>query len=53
MIVVGGGWTDTSAANTVLGNIGSVVLLDKLSFCDDNSTVATSGINEVNVRTQM
>ena len=31
-IVVGGDWADTSAANAVLGNISSVVLLDKSSF---------------------
>jgi len=32
-IVVGGDWADTSADNTVLGNIGSVVLSDRSSFC--------------------
>ena len=34
-------------------NDGSMVLLDKSSFCDNNSTVATSGINGVNVRIQV
>jgi len=41
-----------SAANTVLENGGSVVLLDKSSFCGGNSTKATSGINGANTRTQ-
>ena len=31
-------------------NDGSMVLSDKSSFCDGNSTVATSGINGVNVK---
>ena len=44
-IVVGGGLAGMSAANTVLENGGSVVLLDKSSFCGGNSTKATSGIN--------
>ena len=48
-IVVGGDWADN---NTVLGNIGSVVLLDKSSFCGGDSTATTSGINGVNTRTQ-
>ena len=34
-------------------NVGSMVLLDKSSLCDGNSTVATSGIDGVNVRTQV
>ena len=34
-------------------NVGSVVLLDKSSFCDGNSTVATSGVNEVNIHYRM
>ena len=41
-IVVGGVWAGMSIANTVLGNDGSVVLLDKSSFCGGGSTVATS-----------
>ena len=44
-ILVGGGTPNWK-------NVGSMVLLDKLSFCDGNSTVATSGIDGVNVRTQ-
>jgi len=44
-IVVGGGLSGMSAANTVLENSGKVVLLDKSSFCGGNSTKATSGIN--------
>ena len=34
-------------------NVGSMVLLDKSSFCDGNSTVATSEIDGVNVRTHV
>ena len=51
-IVVGGGLAVMSAANTVLENGGSVVLLDKSSFCGGNSMKATSGINGANTRTQ-
>ena len=43
-ILVGGGWTDMSAANTELENDGSVVLLDNSSFCGGNSTVATGRV---------
>ena len=41
-----------SAANTLLENGGSSVLLDKSSFCGGNTTKATSGINGANTRTQ-
>ena len=50
--VVGGGLAGMSAADTVVENGGSEVLLDKSSFCGDNSTKATSGINGANTRTQ-
>merc|ERR1719215_2205011 len=51
-IVVGGGLAGMSAANTVLENNGSVVLVDKSSFCGGNSTKATSGINGAATKTQ-
>ena len=41
-----------SVTNTVLENCGSVMLLNKSSFCGGNSTKATSRINGVNTRTQ-
>jgi flavocytochrome c len=41
-----------SAANTIVECGGSVVLLDKSSFCGGNSTKATSGINGAGTRTQ-
>jgi len=41
-----------SAANTVLENGGSMVLIDKSSFCGGNSTKATSGINGAATKTQ-
>ena len=47
-ILVGGGWTDMSAADTELENDGSVVLLDNSSFCGGNSTVATGRIVRAN-----
>ena len=50
--MVGSGLAGMSAANTVLENGGSVLLLDKSFFCGGNSTKATSGINGVNTRTQ-
>ena len=37
--LLAGGWAGMSTANTVLGNDGSVVLLDKSSFCGGDSTV--------------
>ena len=51
-MVVSGGSAVMSAANTVMENGGSVVLLDKSSFCGGKSTKATSGINGANTRTQ-
>ena len=51
-IVVGGGLVGMSVTNTVLENCGSVMLLNKLSFCGGSSTKATSRINGVNTRTQ-
>jgi len=51
-IVVGGGLAGMSAANTVLENNGSVILVDKSAFCGGNSTKATSGINGAGTRTQ-
>merc|ERR1719453_1238267 len=51
-IVVGGGLAGMSAANTILENGGSVVLLDKSAFCGGNSTKATSGINGAETKTQ-
>jgi len=51
-IVVGGGLAGMSAANTLLENGASVVLLDKSSFCGGNSTKATSGINGAETKTQ-
>ena len=50
--MVGGGLAGMSAANTVLENDGSVVLLDKSMFCGAISTTATSGINGANTRSQ-
>merc|ERR1719492_158415 len=51
-IVVGGGLAGVSAANTVLENGGTILLLDKSSFCGGNSTKATSGINGAETKTQ-
>jgi len=51
-IVVGGGLAGMSAANTLLENGASVVLIDKSSFCGGNSTKATSGINGADTKTQ-
>merc|ERR1719284_420077 len=51
-IVVGGGLAGFSAANTVLENNGTCVLLDKSAFCGGNSTKATSGINGAGTSTQ-
>ena len=52
VIVVGGGLAGLSAAHTILERGGSVLLLEKLSFCGGNSTKATSGINGALTRTQ-
>eukprot|EP00927_Polykrikos_kofoidii_P064404 TRINITY_DN595_c0_g1_i10.p1 TRINITY_DN595_c0_g1~~TRINITY_DN595_c0_g1_i10.p1 ORF type:complete len:1039 (-),score=122.65 TRINITY_DN595_c0_g1_i10:206-3322(-) len=51
-IVIGGGLAGMSAANELLENGASVVLLDKSSFCGGNSTKATSGINGAATATQ-
>ena len=51
-IVVGGGLSGVSAANTLLENNAKVVLLDKSSFCGGNSSKATSGINGANTKDQ-
>merc|ERR1719328_701173 len=51
-IVVGGGLAGVSAANTILENGGTALLLDKSSFCGGNSTKATSGINGAETKTQ-
>jgi len=51
-IVVGGGLAGMSAANTLLENGASTVLIDKSSFCGGNSTKATSGINGADTKTQ-
>ena len=51
-IVVGGCLAGMPAVNAVLENGGSVVLLDKSSFCCGISTKATSGINGASTRTQ-
>jgi succinate dehydrogenase/fumarate reductase flavoprotein subunit len=52
VIVVGGGLSGFSAANTLLEHGADVVLLDKSAFCGGNSTKATSGINGGPTRTQ-
>lgn len=52
VIVIGGGLAGLSAAHTVLERGGSVMVLDKMSFCGGNSTKATSGINGALTRTQ-
>jgi len=51
-IVLGGGLSGMSAANTLLENGARVVLLDKSAFCGGNSTKATSGINGAETKTQ-
>ena len=45
VIVVGGGLSGVSAANTVLESGGNIHLIDKNPFCGGNSVKATSGIN--------
>jgi succinate dehydrogenase/fumarate reductase flavoprotein subunit len=45
IIVIGGGLSGASAANTILECGGNVLLLDKNAFCGGNSVKATSGIN--------
>ena len=50
--MVGGGFAGMPAANTVLENGGSVLLLDKSSLCGGTSIKATSGINGANTTTQ-
>ncbi|KAF4654761.1 hypothetical protein FOL47_009787, partial [Perkinsus chesapeaki] len=52
VIVVGGGLAGFSAANSILENGGSVLLIDKSAFCGGNSSKATSGINGSCTRTQ-
>eukprot|EP00357_Protocruzia_adherens_P032291 CAMPEP_0115005468 /NCGR_PEP_ID=MMETSP0216-20121206/19885_1 /TAXON_ID=223996 /ORGANISM="Protocruzia adherens, Strain Boccale" /LENGTH=572 /DNA_ID=CAMNT_0002371791 /DNA_START=126 /DNA_END=1844 /DNA_ORIENTATION=- len=53
VIVIGGGLSGLSAANTIAQQGGRVLLLDKNSFCGGNSTKATSGINGALTRTQI
>ena len=50
VVVLGGGLSGVSAANTVIEFGGNAVLLDKSAFCGGNSTKATSGTrrNEFN-----
>ena len=43
VVVLGGGLSGVSAANTVIEFGGNAVLLDKSAFCGGNSTKATSG----------
>jgi succinate dehydrogenase/fumarate reductase flavoprotein subunit len=45
VIVVGGGLSGVSAANTILESGGNIHLIDKNPFCGGNSVKATSGIN--------
>jgi flavocytochrome c len=45
VIIIGGGLSGLSAAHTVIENGGSVIVLEKNSFCGGNSTKATSGIS--------
>jgi len=52
VIVIGGGLSGASAANTVLERGGNVLLLDKNAFCGGNSVKATSGINGAGTSTQ-
>ena len=52
IIVIGGGLSGASAANTVLERGGNVLLLDKNAFCGGNSVKATSGINGAGTSTQ-
>eukprot|EP00398_MALV-I-01_sp_L67-1_P000021 gene22-655_t len=52
VVVLGGGLSGVSAANTILEFGGNVILLDKSSFCGGNSTKANSGINGDNTSTQ-
>jgi len=52
IIVIGGGLSGASAANTVLECGGNVLLLDKNAFCGGNSVKATSGINGAGTSTQ-
>lgn len=52
IIVIGGGLSGASAANTVLERGGRVLLLDKNAFCGGNSVKATSGINGAGTSTQ-
>ena len=52
VIVIGGGLSGASAANTVLECGGNVLLLDKNAFCGGNSVKATSGINGAGTSTQ-
>ena len=53
VIVVGGGLAGLSAAHTVLENGGTVLLLDKSSYCGGNSTKATSGFNAAYTKSQI
>lgn len=52
IIVIGGGLSGASAANTILEHGGRVLLLDKNAFCGGNSVKATSGINGAGTSTQ-
>jgi flavocytochrome c len=52
IIVIGGGLSGASAANTVLECGANVLLLDKNAFCGGNSVKATSGINGAGTSTQ-
>jgi cytochrome b involved in lipid metabolism len=51
-IVVGGGLSGVTAANTVVECGGKVMLLEKAAFCGGNSTKATSGINGAGTEAQ-
>ena len=53
VIVVGGGLSGLSTAHTVLERGGNVLVLNKNSFFDSNSTKATSGINGALTKTQI
>ncbi|RIB06052.1 hypothetical protein C2G38_2117000 [Gigaspora rosea] len=53
VIVVGGGLSGLSAAHTVLERGENVLILDKNSFFNGNSTKATSGINGALTKSQI
>ncbi len=53
VIVIGGGLSGVSAANTASEHGAQVLLLVKNSFCGGNSTKATSGLNACLTKTKI